>query len=117
MLQHDTPEDFVIATGKQHTVRRFCELAFEQVGIEIVWKGSGQQEQGVCKKTGMVYIKIDPKYYRPAEVETLLGDPTKAKTVLGWDPEETPFETLVKLMVNSDLKIAQSEYSIKKSYD
>jgi GDPmannose 4,6-dehydratase len=117
MLQHDTPEDFVIATGKQHTVRRFCELAFEQVGIEIVWKGSGQQEQGVCKKTGKVYIKIDPKYYRPAEVETLLGDPTKAKTVLGWDPEETSFETLVKLMVNSDLKIAQSEHSIKKSYD
>ena len=117
MLQHDTPEDFVIATGKQHTVRRFCELAFEQVGIEIVWKGSGQQEQGVCKKTGKVYIKIDPKYYRPAEVETLLGDPTKAKTVLGWDPEETSFENLVKLMVNSDLKIAQSEHSIKKSYD
>ena len=117
MLQHDTPEDFVIATGKQHTVRRFCELAFEQVGIEIIWKGSGQQEQGVCKKTGKVYIKIDPKYYRPAEVETLLGDPTKAKTVLGWDPEETDFETLVKLMVNSDLKIAQSEHTIKKSYD
>ncbi len=64
-----------------------------------------------------MYIKIDPKYYRPAEVETLLGDPTKAKTVLGWDPEETSFETLVKLMVNSDLKIAQSEHSIKKSYD
>ena len=117
MLQHDTPEDFVIATGKQHTVRRFCELAFEQVGIEIVWKGSGQQEQGVCKKTGKVYIKIDPKYYRPAEVETLLGDPTKAKTVLGWDPEETSFENLVKLMVNSDLNMAQSEHSIKKSYD
>ena len=117
MLQHDTPEDFVIATGKQNTVRRFCELAFEQVGIEIVWKGSGQQEQGVCKKTGKVYIKIDSKYYRPAEVETLLGDPTKAKTVLGWDPEETTFETLVKLMVNSDLLIAQSEHSIKKSYD
>ena len=117
MLQHDTPEDFVIATGKQHTVRRFCELAFEQVGIEITWKGSGQKEQGVCKKTGKVYIKIDPKYYRPAEVETLLGDPTKAKTVLGWDPEETAFETLVKLMVNCDLKIAQSEHSIKKSYD
>ena len=117
MLQHDTPEDFVIATGKQHTVRRFCELAFGQVGIDIMWKGSGQQEQGVCKKTGKVYIKIDPKYYRPAEVESLLGDPTKAKTVLGWDPEETAFETLVKLMVNSDLKIAQNEHSIKKSYD
>ncbi len=117
MLQHNTPEDFVIATGKQHTVRRFCELAFGQVGIEIMWKGSGQQEQGVCKKTGKVYIKIDPKYYRPAEVETLLGDPTKAKTVLGWDPEETSFETLVKLMVNSDLEIAQSEHTIKKSYD
>ena len=117
MLQHDTPEDFVIATGKQHTVRRFCELAFKQVGIEIVWKGSGQQEQGVCKKTGKVYIKIDPKYYRSAEVETLLGDPTKAKTVLGWDPEETSFETLVKLMVKSDLMIAQNEQSIRKSYD
>lgn len=117
MLQHDTPEDFVIATGKQHTVRRFCELAFGQTGNDIMWKGTGQQEQGICKKTGKVYVKIDPKYYRPAEVETLLGDPTKAKTVLGWDPEETDFETLVKLMVNSDLKIAQSEHSIKKSYD
>ena len=117
ILQHNTPEDFVIASGKQHTVRRFCELAFKNVGIEIVWKGSGQQEQGVCEKTGKVYIKIDPKYYRPSEVETLLGDPTKAKTVLGWDPEETSFETLVRLMVKSDLKIAQSEYSIKKSYD
>ena len=117
MLQHDTPEDFVIATGKQHTVRRLCELAFGQVGIDIIWKGSGQQEQGVCKNTGKVYIKIDPKYYRPAEVETLLGDPTKAQTVLGWDPEETDFETLVKLMINSDLKIAQSEHAIKKSYD
>jgi GDPmannose 4,6-dehydratase len=117
MLQQDTPEDFVIATGKQHTVRRFCELAFAQAGIEIIWKGRGEKEQGVCKNTGKVYIKIDPKYYRPAEVETLLGDPTKAKTVLGWDPEETDFETLVKLMVNSDLKIAQNEHSIKKSYD
>ncbi len=117
MLQHHTPEDFVIATGKQHTVRNFCELAFEYVGIEIIWKGSGQQEQGICKKSGKVYIKIDPKYYRPAEVQTLLGDPSKAKTVLGWDPEETSFETLVKLMVKSDLMIAQNENSIRKSYD
>jgi GDPmannose 4,6-dehydratase len=117
MLQHDIPEDFVIATGKQHTVRRFCELAFTQVGIELDWEGKGQDEKGICQKTGKVYIKIDPKYYRPAEVETLLGDPTKAKTVLGWDPEETPFETLVKLMVKSDLEIVQSEHSIKKSYD
>ena len=117
MLQHDKPEDFVIATGKQYTVRRFCELAFGEAGIEIIWKGNGQQEQGICKDTGKVYIKIDPKYYRPAEVETLLGDPTKAKTILGWDPEETPFESLVRLMVKSDLLIAQSEHSIKKSYD
>ena len=117
MLQHPTPEDFVIATGRQHTVRLFCELAFAQVGIELHWEGKGQDEKGVCQKTGKTYIKIDPKYYRPAEVETLLGDPTKAKTVLGWDPEETSFETLVKQMVKSDLVLAQNEQSIKKSYD
>ena len=117
MLQHPTPEDFVIASGRQHTVRRFCELAFAQVGIELHWEGKGQDEKGICQKTGKTYIKIDPKYYRPAEVETLLGDPTKAKTVLGWDPEETPFETLVKRMVKSDLVLAQNEQSIKKSYD
>ena len=117
MLQYDTPEDFVIATGKQHTVRKFCELAFSHVSIEIKWVGSKQEEQGVCKKTGKVYIKIDPKYYRPTEVDTLLGDPTKAKTFLGWDPKETSFETLVERMVKSDLKIAQNEHYIKKSYD
>ena len=117
MLQHDTPEDFVIATGKQHTVRRFCELAFKNAGIELYWDGEGQKEQGICEKTGKIYVKIDPKYYRPAEVDTLLGDPTKAKTILGWDPEETSFEKLVELMVNSDLKIAQNEQSIRKSYD
>ena len=117
MLQHSTPEDFVIATGRQHTVRHFCELSCAQVGIELHWEGKGHDEKGVCQKTGKTYIKIDPKYYRPAEVETLLGDPTKAKTVLGWDPEETSFETLVKQMVQRDLALAQNEQSIKKPYD
>jgi GDPmannose 4,6-dehydratase len=103
MLQQDIPEDYVIATGKQHSVREFCELAFNEVGVSIVWEGSNENEKGICKATGRVLIEIDPNYYRPAEVETLLGDPSKAKNQLGWNPTRTSFEELVKIMVQHDL--------------
>ena len=117
MLQYDRPEDFVIATGEQHTVREFVEKAFEVLSIKIRWEGKGAQEKGIDSKTGKVIIEIDPKYYRPTEVETLLGDPTKARTVLGWDPKETSFDQLVKLMVESDKKQVENENYLKQSHD
>ena len=103
-LQHPTPEDFVIATGEMHTVREFCTLAFREAGIELRWEGSGVDEKGIDTATGRTLVEVDPKYFRPAEVEQLLGDPTKAKTLLGWNPRKTSFEDLVKLMVQHDLK-------------
>ena len=111
MLQHNKPEDFVIATGKQYTVRKFCELAFKYAGHPIEWKGKGVDEKGVCVKTGKTLIKIDSKYYRPTEVDSLLGDPTKAKSLLGWNPHETSFEKLVESMVKSDLKYVENKSS------
>jgi GDPmannose 4,6-dehydratase len=117
MLQHDTPEDFVIATGIQHSVRTFCTLAFKETGISLKWEGSGVDEKGICASTGKVYVEIDPKYYRPAEVETLLGDPTKAKEVLGWNPSETSIEQLVKIMIQHDTELAKKESTIKKAHD
>lgn len=104
MLQQEKPEDYVIATGEQHSVREFCELAFKEAGITIVWHGENENERGVCKESGAVLIEVDPNYYRPAEVETLLGDPTKAKTQLGWNPTRTSFEELVKIMVSHDME-------------
>ena len=104
MLQHDQPEDFVIATGEQHSVREFTERAFAYVGIELRWQGEGVGEQGIDQATGRVLVEVDPKYFRPAEVETLLGDPTKAKTLLGWNPQKTSFEELVRLMVEHDVQ-------------
>lgn len=103
MLQNKKPEDFVIATGEQHTVREFCYLSFKEAGIEIDWQGEGVDEKGIDKKTGKVLIEVDKKFFRPCEVESLLGDPTKAKTVLGWNPRKTSFEDLVKIMVRHDL--------------
>lgn len=103
MLQQDVPEDYVIATGEQHSVREFCELAFKEVGITIIWEGTNENEKGICKETGKILIEVDPNYYRPAEVETLLGDPSKAKNQLGWNPTRTSFEELVKIMVKHDL--------------
>lgn len=103
MLQHHTPEDFVIATGEMHTVREFCTLAFKEAGISLKWEGKGVKERGVDTETGKVLIEVDPKYFRPTEVEQLLGDPTKAKTILGWNPRKTSFEELVSLMVQADL--------------
>lgn len=104
MLQQEVPDDYVIATGKQYSVRYFCELAFKEIGIQLEWKGEAENEKGYCKETGKVLIEVDPNYYRPAEVETLLGDPTKARTELGWDPSKTSIESLVKKMVQHDLE-------------
>ena len=114
MLQQNSPEDFVIATGNQYSVREFVEKAFKVASIEIMWKGKGIDEKGINKNTGKIIVEVDPKYYRPTEVETLLGDPTKAKSKLGWNPNQTSFEELVRIMVESDLDLIQSEY---KSYD
>lgn len=107
MLQHDTPEDFVIATGKMHSVREFVTLAFHEVGIELEWEGSGIAERGVDKTNGRVLVEVDPKYFRPCEVEQLLGDPTKARTLLGWDPTKTSFEELVRIMVKTDMRFVR----------
>lgn len=104
MLQQEVPDDYVIATGKQYSVRYFCELAFKEIGIQLEWKGEAENEKGYCKETGKILIEVDPNYYRPAEVETLLGDPTKARTELGWDPSKTSIESLVKKMVQHDLE-------------
>lgn len=105
MLQHETPEDFVIATGEYHTVREFCTLAFKYAGIELSWEDEGINEKGINIANGDVLVEVDSKYFRPAEVEQLLGDPTKAKTLLGWNPNKTSFEDLVKIMVESDMKL------------
>lgn len=104
MLQHDTPEDFVIATGEMHTVREFCTLAFAEAGISLRWEGAGIDEKGIDTATGTVRVEVDRKYFRPAEVEQLLGDPTKARTLLGWNPRKTSFRELVRQMVVHDLK-------------
>ena len=104
ILQHDSPEDFVIATGEMHTVREFATLAFREAGMELRWEGEGIEEKGVDANTGKVLVEVDPKYFRPCEVEQLLGDPTKAKTLLGWNPTKTSFEELVKIMVEHDMR-------------
>ena len=110
ILQYETPEDFVIATGEYHTVREFCTLAFKEVGIELRWEGKGVEEKGIDINTGRELVAVDPKYFRPAEVEQLLGDPTKAKTVLGWNPRKTSFPELVKIMVRHDMKFVKKLY-------
>ena len=103
ILQHDKPEDFVIATGVQHSVRDFCYLAFKHVGIELEFKGEGENEKGIDKKTGKIIIEVSKDFYRPTDVVNLWGDPTKAKAKLGWDPGKTSFEKLVKIMVDADM--------------
>lgn len=104
MLQQEVPDDYVIATGFQHSVKTFCELAFKEAGIELEWQGENENEKGICKKSRKVIIEIDSKYYRPAEVESLLGDPTKAKTNLGWNPNQTSLQELVSIMMKHDLE-------------
>ena len=110
ILQHDTPEDFVIATGEMHSVREFATLAFHEVGIELRWEGEGINEKGVDLKTGKVLVEVDPKYFRPCEVEQLLGDPTKAKTLLGWNPTKTSFSELVRIMAAHDMRFVKKLY-------
>ena len=104
IMQHETPEDFVIATGEMHSVREFCNLAFAEVGMELEWTGEGVDEKGIDRKTGKTLIEVDPKFFRPAEVEQLLGDPTKARTLLDWNPTRTSFTDLVKIMVAHDME-------------
>lgn len=107
ILQQEKPDDFVIATGEYHTVRDFCSLAFKTLGVNLRWEGEGVNEKGIDTATGKVLVEVDPKYFRPAEVDQLLGDPTKAKTQLGWNPRKTSFEELVKIMVEHDMKFVK----------
>lgn len=109
ILQNDKPEDFVIATGEQHSVREFCEHAFREAGIELEFKGEGMDEVGIDKATGKTVIKVSPEFYRPTDVVNLWGDPTKAKTELGWNPTKTTFEELVKIMVAHDMELVKNE--------
>ena len=103
ILQHETPEDFVIATGVQHSVREFCYLAFKYAGIELEFKGEGINEKGYDKTTGKCLVEVSEDFYRPTDVVNLWGDPTKAKAKLGWNPSKTTFEELVKIMVDADM--------------
>jgi len=104
MLQQEKPDDFVLATGHMHSVREFVESAFKFIGMEIVWEGKGDTEIGKEKATGVIRLKVNPKFYRPTEVEQLLGDPTKAKNLLGWEPK-VAFDALVKDMMESDIAL------------
>jgi GDPmannose 4,6-dehydratase len=104
MLQQPHGDDFVLATGETHSVREFTERSFAHVGITLEWRGKGEDERGVCTKTGKTLVKVDPRYYRPTEVDFLQGDAAKAKRILGWEPETT-FEELVKDMMESDLRL------------
>lgn len=117
MLQQDKPDDYVLATNETHTVREFCEIAFRHAGFDLIWEGKGIYEKGIDQKTGKTLVEIDPKYFRPAEVDLLWGDATKAKTELGWEPKVN-FEGLVKMMVDADLygeeNIDLSNYYMKR---
>ena len=113
MLQHDVPEDFVIATGEQYTVKDFCYQAFKNAGIEISWEGSGINEKGIDVVSGKVIIEVSPSFFRPTDVVTLLGDPTKAKSILGWNPRKTSFIDLVRIMMEHDMKLAEKELKDK----
>lgn len=112
MLQHEKPEDFVIATGVQHTVREFTALAFAHDGIELEWQGSGLEEKGIDRATGRVLVEVNPAWFRPTDVDNLWGDPTKAKTVLGWNPQRTSYEQLCAIMAEHDLRLAKKEAGI-----
>lgn len=103
ILQNDRPDDFVIATGEQHSVREFCQLAFRRVGIELRWEGEGADEKGIDSSTGRVLVEVSPDFYRPTDVVNLWGDPTKARKMLGWNPQKTSFQQLVNLMVDADM--------------
>ena len=113
MLQNDKPEDFVIATGQKHTVRDFTEKAFQANGIKIRWEGQALEEKGYDEKTGKLVVAVNPKYFRPTDVTNLLGDPTKAKTKLGWNPQKTSYEELINIMANHDRNLAKMEKKLK----
>lgn len=115
IMQQDKPDDFVIATGEQHTVRDFTERAFKAVGIDIRWEGTGIDEKGYDKATGKMVVSVNPKWYRPTDVDNLWGDPTKAKTVLGWDPQKTTYEQLVEIMAKHDYELAKKEAAVKNA--
>lgn len=114
MLQHDTPDDFVIATGEQHTVRDFTERAFAANGMTIRWEGAGLNEKGYDAKTGKLLVSVNPAWFRPTDVNNLWGDPTKAKTVLGWNPQKTPYARLVQIMAEHDRQLAKREKALKE---
>lgn len=114
ILQQDEPDDYVIATGVQHTVREFATLAFKHVGIDLEWQGEGIDEKGIDKATGKMVVAVSPDFYRPTDVVDLWGDPTKAKTKLGWNPQKTSYEDLVRIMAEHDLKIAKTEKMLKE---
>lgn len=112
ILQQENPDDFVIATGVQHTVREFTTLAFKHCGIELEWKGEGMDEKGYDKKTGKMLVCVNPQWFRPTDVVNLWGDPTKARTVLGWNPQKTSYEELCKIMAKHDLDLAKMEANL-----
>ena len=114
ILQQEKPEDFVIATGVQHSVREFCYFAFKRVGIELEFRGEGENEKGIDKETGKVLVEVSPDFYRPTDVVNLWGDPTKARAKLGWNPAKTSFEELVAIMVDSDMAKVASEGAAEK---
>lgn len=114
ILQNDVPEDFVIATGVQHSVREFCQLAFRHAGIELEFTGEGADEKGIDKATGRTLVEVSPDFYRPTDVVNLWGDPTKAKAKLGWNPQRTSFEDLVRIMVEHDIAKVASEGAAAK---
>ena len=120
ILQHDQPEDFVIATGVQHSVREFCDLAFREVGITLRFEGEGQDEKGICVAgpahlVGKTIVEVSPDFYRPTDVVNLWGDPTKAKAELGWNPNKTTFKELVRLMVRSDMKKVAADHAAEQA--
>lgn len=120
ILQNREPRDYVIATGIQHSVREFATLAFHYVGIELKWQGEGMEEKGIDRKTGKVLVEVSPDFYRPTDVVNLLGDPTKAKTELGWNPRKTSFDKLVQIMVEHDMKkvaVERAEEHIKMNLE
>ena len=117
IMQHDTPEDFVIATGEQHTVRDFTERAFRANGIRIRWEGAGVEEKGYDADTGKLLVSVNPEWFRPTDVDNLWGDPTKAKTVLGWNPKKTTYAELVEIMAKHDRALAKREAAMKKLAD
>lgn len=115
ILQQENPDDYVIATGVQHTVREFTTLAFHYAGIDLEWKGEGMEEKGYDKRTGKMLVCVNPKWFRPTDVVNLWGNPTKAKTKLGWNPQKTSYEELCRIMTESDLKIAKRELMLKET--